>query len=195
MKTLLDFWALHKNRSNMASKCVVFGSLMATVACLLTGCGSNGSGTSGNALRIVDVTSCPAERIWSQDGLNITARIHNTGRKSAELFIGHAGGPRVDKEELEWQRENTRGFEMLYGLGIEAKWTEDSSWQAHPSIWRWMPAGESADAFDPPELEATLEAGETRSFTIRISMPGPKSYRVYLLNPDLERYDEMVHTP
>jgi hypothetical protein len=158
------------------------------------------AGDSGGSprLSIASVRSMPGERILGQPTQKIVAEIRNSGRTSVDLFIFSRDGRKYNDYQLEFEKENTPGFKMPYGLGIEARYGDDERWLNPVSSHTWVPAGEPVDATNPVD-QVRIGPGQSKSFSI--TMPaqgatlGAKSFRVFLLDPDLGRCDEKILTP
>jgi len=184
--------------------------LLAAGLCLgLCGCdnadappsdGKTSTGAGTESLRIVSVQG---RRVGKDAGnrpmLEVRAEIENTGAAPVELYILRGDGmmfgtTAADEMQIRFRKEENPGFRVPFGLGLEQAYSDDDEFRAAATVW--VPEGE------PPKPVVTmlteqvvLSAGQKRVFHARVLAPeatfGAKRFRVFLLDRERSRIDEM----
>lgn len=151
---------------------------------------------TANALQIEEVTCEAGPKILSENHLKIIARVRNVTARPVDLFINRWTGEKMAKHEMDSYRKHNPDFPMPYGLGIEASSESAGRWVRPITNFIWQPA-EGRSSGPETIREVKIAPRESRAFTILIPEVGQRAqgaYRVFLLDPDLQRIDEEVLT-
>lgn len=147
-------------------------------------------------LEIVSVTREKGPVILTANHWKITARVRSVAKTPVELYIGQWNGKKYALHELRDLHRSDPEFHPPYGLGIESGPPGEGHWSKPMTDFTWQAPGEEAEVKESGQVR--VAPGQIREFSVLIhemnEQAGNTAYRVFLLDPNLQRYDESVLT-
>jgi predicted Zn finger-like uncharacterized protein len=190
--------AKEKDRGLSKAKIVIISSSTLLMLIVVLGIGLLKLGNGEPVLEIVSIQRSSGRGIFNQIEPKVVAEIRNNSGRSVNLFLGHVSGKKyMILEQIEWERENTPGFKMPYGIGCEVLWRGSEQWQAPFTSYAWTPSDRKRANKYEAIREITIYPHTTVSCSILLSnlhSEGTTNVRVFLLDPDYNRIEEKTAT-